>query len=210
MSNPKKDKQYVFSESLTVGGLGESIMKQHLEHSANVKEVLDVSHEPEYQDKDIDFVVTLKNRKDPVTVEVKTDTYKSGNFFFETVSNSGAQTQGCMYKSKADFILYYFLGYDKVYMIKRTAFLRWFEEMQQQDDQRAKEAKAKGEAYTREFQKKSVWNKASGGRKGYRTEGYVFAISKLESTLSTYRKDTDVCKHLGLNDVDLTSYKSAS
>lgn len=58
------------------------------------------------------------------TVEIKTDTYKTGNMFFETISNEEYQTKGCLMKTNADFLFYYFSNYQNgvLYIFKMKAF----------------------------------------------------------------------------------------
>lgn len=61
------------------------------------------------------------------TVEIKTDTYKTGNMFFETISNEEYQTKGCLMKTNADFLFYYFSNYQNgvLYIFKMKAFRKF-------------------------------------------------------------------------------------
>lgn len=87
---------------------------------------MDVSDDKFYQKYDIDFVVNFINGKQ-VTVEIKTDTYKTGNMFFETISNEEYQTKGCLMKTSADFLFYYFPNYQNsvLYIFKMKAFRKF-------------------------------------------------------------------------------------
>lgn len=62
-----------------------------------------------------------------VTIEIKTDTYKTGNMFFETISNEEYQTKGCLMKTNADFLFYYFSNYQNgvLYIFKMKAFRKF-------------------------------------------------------------------------------------
>ena len=186
----KEKQQYNFDDSIKVGRMGEMIMEAHLKTLPNVAAVEDVTEIPYYQKRDIDYRVTLKNGQ-KVTVEVKTDTYQSGNFFFETQSNSNSKTKGCMYKTEADFILYYFILFDKVYMVKRTALIKWFEAMKGNPE------------YKKSFKEKSVANKGNERIKDYHTYGFTFPIQVFEETMAHYRKDEEVRKKLEWPKLDL-------
>ena len=60
-------------------------------------------------------------------VEIKTDTYKTGNMFFETISNEEYQTKGCLMKTNADFLFYYFPNYQNgvLYIFKMNPFRKF-------------------------------------------------------------------------------------
>ena len=112
---------YEFKKSLNVGNAGEEKIKQFLLSLSNIESVKSVQNIKKYQDEDIDFIVTFKNKKQ-YTVEVKTDTYTSGNLYYETVSCAEKNTLGCLEKTKADFIFYYFAKYDRLYILKTNSF----------------------------------------------------------------------------------------
>ena len=95
-----------FKKSINVGDYGEQIIKSYLEDNPNIVSIIDVSKVKEYQDKDIDFIVKLKNDED-ISIELKTDTYDTGNIFYEAISNQEYNVLGCMIKSKAKCLFYY-------------------------------------------------------------------------------------------------------
>ena len=101
-------KTHDFQKSIEVGKYGETLIEKYLKNHTKVSSVINVSGQKEYQDIDIDYVVHFKNGKQH-TIELKTDTYNSGNIFYETVSNKEYNVAGCMKKSKADFLFYYFI-----------------------------------------------------------------------------------------------------
>lgn len=71
-------------------------------------------------------MVNFTNNKQ-ATVEIKTDTYKTGNMFFETISNEEYQTKGCLMKTNADFLFYYFPNYQNgaLYIFQMKAFRKF-------------------------------------------------------------------------------------
>lgn len=71
-----------FNKSINIGDYGEKIIKAYFETNPNIVSVTDVSKNKKYQDKDIDFIVKLKNGED-ISIELKTDTYDTGNIFMK-------------------------------------------------------------------------------------------------------------------------------
>ena len=67
--------------------------------------VEDVSADGDYQAQDVDLVVQPPESSRHLTVEVKTDTYTTGNIFLELSSSSGKP--GCVFKSRAQVWLYW-------------------------------------------------------------------------------------------------------
>ena len=121
------NKVYAFNSSNKIGHQGEQFVKQWiLELHPNVTSITDVSDDKFYQKQDIDFLVDFTSGKQ-ATVEIKTDTYKTGNMFFETISNEEYQTKGCLMKTNADFLFYYFSNYQNgvLYIFKMKAFRKF-------------------------------------------------------------------------------------
>ena len=115
-----------FHQSIKTGAIGEEIIKYFVEKNFAVESVVSVAGDPKYQQDDIDFIVTFKNGK-KVTLEVKTDTYDT-NFFYEVISNDIYNTPGCLVKTKADVVVYYFINLEIVYFIDRKHFQNWFQQ----------------------------------------------------------------------------------
>ena len=113
-----------FNKSINIGNCGEEIIKSYLESNPNIVDVTDVSKDKEYQDKDIDFIVKLKNGED-ISIELKTDTYDTGNIFYEAISNKEYKVLGCMIKSKAKCLFYYFIKTKELYVIDFKAYKKW-------------------------------------------------------------------------------------
>ena len=119
-------KVHNFKESILVGNNGEEIVKSYISNLDNVESIEDVSEVKTYQNKDIDLIVKFVNGS-TATVEIKTDTYTSGNIFFETVSNFEFNIPGCMYKTEADYLFYYFTKTKELYIISMKDYRAWFE-----------------------------------------------------------------------------------
>ena len=114
-------KKNMFERDLERGKRGEKIVKKYLELKGCVVE--DVSDNPEYQGKDIDFLVNGK------TVELKTDyiIHKSNNLFLETryyytkdTPHVKAHTvvKGYLGTSEAEYLAYYDIVWDRLYIYK--------------------------------------------------------------------------------------------
>lgn len=88
--------------------------------------VIDLEGNKLYQKKDIDFI--LKKGSKRMKVELKSDTYIPRNFYIETVSNVGKDTEGCFLYTESDYILYGFINHGIFYMIPTVKFQAWFNE----------------------------------------------------------------------------------
>ena len=115
-----------FHKSIKTGFIGETIMEYFIQKNFAVESIVSVADIPMYQQDDIDFVVTFKDGK-KLTFEVKTDTYDV-NFFYELISNDIYNTPGCLVKTKADIVVYYFINLEIVYFIDRRHFQKWFKQ----------------------------------------------------------------------------------
>lgn len=97
-----------------------------------VYQVYDVDNDMVYRNADIDLLVVKNNlvggAYEPVSsIEIKADTYGyvqgKKYIFVETVSNDSKGTQGWIYTTAAEYILYYFILLDQYIMVK-TSILR--------------------------------------------------------------------------------------
>lgn len=118
------EKIHDFDQSVQLGEFGEAKIAKWIKQLPEFSNLLDVSKIDKYQEKDIDFILYLINGS-RIKLEIKTDSYTSGNLFFETLSNIEYNVLGCMLKTKADLILYYFTKYNKLYILKRERFVEW-------------------------------------------------------------------------------------
>lgn len=102
----------MFLNDLEFGKQGEEKTEAFLiEHGY---EIIDVRENAIFQSLDIDFLVKQNNKL--INVEVKTD--RQGdvtcNIAFEVASNHDV---GCLERSKADWVFYYFANTDKLWFI---------------------------------------------------------------------------------------------
>lgn len=105
---------YSFTEQLKIGKVGEELVSLYLLRNGIVKTVLSRADDPEWQKRGIDFAcIDVQGRE--VGVEVKTDGYTTGNFFFERCSCKERGVLGCFLTSAADYWVYYFSSWDCAY-----------------------------------------------------------------------------------------------
>ena len=115
----QESKTYTMKEQLLQGKVGEEIIYWWLKARPSITDIEDVRDSTEYRIQDIDFIVESNNKT--YTLEVKTDYYTTGNIFVELESTMG-KTQGCALKTKSDFILYYFINENKLFIIDTKEF----------------------------------------------------------------------------------------
>ena len=97
---------YNFPDRLGIGKRGEQIFEQHAKNSQEVIDIKDVSNERKYFSKGIDYIIKKRNGA-IVNIDVKCDTYSSGNFFIEIGYDDGRS--GCIYTTEADYWFYIFV-----------------------------------------------------------------------------------------------------
>lgn len=153
-----------FQKSLKVGERGEEHILEYLRRSDAVTNIIDVRGSKTYQEVDIDFLTTLRDGKE-YGVEVKTDTYLSGNIYYETISSLESDSIGCFEKTKADFLFYYFLNAKQLYIFSMPEYRAWFQQKQPYFDYVG-------------YQKRPI-NKGR-GKSTYTSVGYAFPVSLLE------------------------------
>lgn len=111
-------------KSLQVGKDGEKKIVDILGDIEGVYDIIDVSDDKQYQEEDIDYIVVMNNGTEK-KVEVKTDTYDSGNLFYETMSCIETNSIGCLEKTGADIIVYYFIKTGEIYFLPTKPFRKW-------------------------------------------------------------------------------------
>ena len=88
--------------------------------------VENVELDKEYQQMDIDLIWHRKAMIS-LSIEVKGDNYNTtGNYFFETVSNSSKSTQGCFLYTQAKYLFYYFIYTRQLHILEMQKVKRWF------------------------------------------------------------------------------------
>jgi hypothetical protein len=159
-----------FEKSLVVGEYGEKVIDKYLANHPNIISIQDVSKIREYQLIDIDRKVFFKNGLS-TTIEIKTDTYTSGNIFYETISNIEYNMPGCLEKSKAEYLFYYFTKTNDLYIIDLQKYRKWFNENKNNPL----------------FCRKIFKNKDKKGGY-YTTEGYTIPLTFFESNFKYHKK----------------------
>lgn len=120
-------KTHDFNQSIKLGETGEAIIFDWFNRQECTESIIDVRGDPQYQKDDIDFIVRHTNGKE-YPIEVKTDQYTSLNIFYETVSALETDSKGCMHKSKAKYLAYYFINFEKLYIIDLKKFNEWMQD----------------------------------------------------------------------------------
>jgi hypothetical protein len=112
-------------QSSTIGDIAINDITQWLMKKYPASEVTNVELNPSYQNIDVDLIWYHKNNR--ILIEVKGDKYNStGNFFFETVSNSSKGTEGCFLYTQADYLFYYFIISRELYIMPIKDVRKWF------------------------------------------------------------------------------------
>jgi hypothetical protein len=105
--------KFNFNKDKRNGDRGERLIYNWLIKKKQIIDVEDVTKNPKYFSKGIDFIFTLKNGR-KVSVDVKYDSSitRTGNVFLEVVKNNRTMEDGWFWTSEADFILIVFGGQD--------------------------------------------------------------------------------------------------
>jgi hypothetical protein len=149
-----------FADSLKIGQDGEAHISYALSRLGY--KLIDVRNDASYQDIDIDLI----GRKDDVetTFEIKTDTYtaKTGNIYYETVSNVEANVPGWTSKTKAQTLLYFPEGADYMYWIDMPKYREFVL------------------STASNYRKHSVENRRKSGRGFSTSEGLIVPVAVIE------------------------------
>ena len=119
-----------FSESLKHGGYGEHAVWNLFNKQANVRSVVDVREDKNFQEQDIDFLVENIYRQFH-SVEVKTDykAHETGNIVYEVTTSGNV---GCFEKTKAKYIAYFIPHSETVHMIDVERFRKYIHSLNRQ------------------------------------------------------------------------------
>ena len=123
----------IFAGSLKRGELGEEIFISSLAGSKAVKKVYDARNSAKYQAMDIDFVIDAMPKSmlsnlagsTKISVELKTDYTSYQNIYYEKYSCRELHTAGCMEKTNADVLIYYYIRKKFFYVLKTDTFRDW-------------------------------------------------------------------------------------
>ncbi|MEO5607700.1 MAG: hypothetical protein ABIR13_09010 [Polaromonas sp.] len=121
-------KRYSMGQASATADRGTSDIIDFLYRLNSTTDVRNVEKDPVFQTEDIDLVWTRRkdNSEKDYKIEIKVDNYyKTGNYFFETLSNVEKGTPGCFLYSKADWLFYYFLSAE-LHVIELKVAQYWF------------------------------------------------------------------------------------
>lgn len=120
---------YEFKERNNYAQSHMDIIESFLKSFSSTINVKNVENESYYQKIDIDLLWEGISQNDYTiskSIEVKVDSYhKSGNIFFEIISNDNKNSKGCMLISKADYLFYFFPDINLLYSFKFNSFRQW-------------------------------------------------------------------------------------
>ena len=159
------EKIHNFKESLVIGELGEVKILDYLQRSAAVENIIDVRDNKMYRDIDVDLLVQMATGME-LKLEIKTDTYRSGNMYYETVSAEETGSIGGFEKTQADYMFYYFINLQTLYILEMNEYRNWFGSKKEEFDFLGYQKKPKN----------ARWNGST-----YTSVGYAFPVSILEN-----------------------------
>lgn len=139
-------KIHSFGQSMKVGKVGEKVISKYLMENKNIKELLDVRSDRAYQKIDVDYIAKMADGKE-YQIEIKTDSYDSGNIYYETLSSEETGSAGCFEKTEADFLFYYFMQTDKLYIFSMNEYREWFNLMRLEFDQKGYKKAVRNRGY---------------------------------------------------------------
>ncbi len=118
-------RKITMQSALAVAERASSDIEAWLRTFEETVDVRNLENDPEYQKDDIDLLWVT--RKKEFLIEIKGDRWhKTGNFFFETLSNKERNTPGCLLYTRADYIFYYFVETGTLYALPMPATRDWF------------------------------------------------------------------------------------
>lgn len=113
-----------------VGQNGEYIIYNYLSNHSSTINLIDVSKNKWFQQFDIDFIQVTNNGINKI--EVKTDKIadRTGNMVYEVYSDKRFYTLGCFEKTEADYIFYYLINTNILYIFDTQELREWVLEHQ--------------------------------------------------------------------------------
>lgn len=174
-----------FEDSLKNGEEGEEIIIKFLKQMPGIRKVVNMAGNHLFYKKDVDFVIELDSGEKRM-LELKTDSYTSGNIYYETVSNEKYNVGGCMEKTACHWLLYYFINFDKCYFLRFDKYRELMEKLIKENHPALKEHK--------------VTNWAKDGINTYDSVGYTLPLCVLEELMNRndMRIEKDIKKRLDI------------
>lgn len=118
-----------FMTDIKIGNNGEDIIYNYLLHHSSTKIVVNVTNDEWFQQFDIDFLQITKDNQIN-KIEVKTDRMadRTGNMVYEVYSDRRTYTQGCFEKTESDYIFYYLINTNVLYIFDTQELRQWVSE----------------------------------------------------------------------------------
>ena len=119
-----------FHKDNIVGQNGEYIIYNYLSNHSSTINLIDVSKDKWFQQFDIDFIQITNDGINKI--EVKTDRIadRTGNMVYEVYSDKRFYTLGCFEKTEADYIFYYLINTNILYIFDTQELREWVLEHQ--------------------------------------------------------------------------------
>lgn len=122
---------YDFNKVNKIAELASEEIEAFLLSLPGTVKVTNVEKDKMYQGIDIDLLWYVRSTKTgqivKKTIEIKGDRYyHTGNYFFETISNSSKNTPGCFLITEADYVFYYFVEQKELHILPTTETRDWF------------------------------------------------------------------------------------
>lgn len=120
-----------FHSDNEIGNKGENAIFNFLSTYPSTTAIIDVTKDAWFQQFDIDFL-WQDIEYNIFKIEVKTDTLadKTGNMVYEIWSDKRFYTLGCFEKTEADYIFYYLINTNILYIFNTQKLRKWVLEHQ--------------------------------------------------------------------------------
>jgi hypothetical protein len=114
-----------FDDSMTIGSWAEDRFIEYLQGKGY--RVIDVREDPKMRQLDVDLIAHAP-AGDATWLEVKGDTHSTSNVYIEVVSSftsASGRTEGCILKTAAHLLVYYFVNQGFALLIPVPALQAW-------------------------------------------------------------------------------------
>lgn len=110
------------------GKIGEDKIIDFLSSHKSTLQLIDVSYDKWFQQCDVDLLQITNNGINKI--EIKTDfmAHRTGNLAYETTSCKYTNTIGCFEKTCADYIFYYIINTNVLYIFDTLELRQWVED----------------------------------------------------------------------------------
>ena len=121
-----------FKKALTIESKGLEKFLKTIDGFCRIKNwnktnLTDVSYSSEYQKRDVDYILSINecNMDIEMLIEIKSTTYNYGKIFVECVSNSNKNSDGYIFKTESDYLVYTFEN-NKIIYLNTNELRKWF------------------------------------------------------------------------------------